>query len=448
MKASVSHIEPMPNAKKDSRFFFQPKLTVNRPDDVYERQADAMADHVLTMPAADMIKPSFFKPAITNINRKCSHCEEEEKVQRKDAGGVPAIGENYALANIVQRIPVPTTGTSTGQTQTSAPVAATPVARRQMPTGPISRAEFENYVMHNFNVGAVRTGTQQEQEQSLTRNGSPAPSISNWQSWSPADPSEDYSFIIKAIEDVASTFGAVPNITDITFYQMYYTLTGGVAVADPHAGASFGAGHLDVFRAFGQDHTFPVARSSSAGSYPSVFTAVGSPGSSAGAPSPLQSREQNISENIAHELGHGISEAAYQADAQVFTNFGNAVGWVGTSPALLYDVGQSAVQTAISSNTTPPAQYQIAPDHWNDPQWIEQPMTYYSVAGGLGEDFAESIAAYIYARVILQARSPRRYQFIVNGMNSWTARMHALPAVIPPAPVGDFPVTEQIRHTA
>ena len=34
-------------AKKANSFFIQPKLTINQPNDVYEQEADAMADKVM-----------------------------------------------------------------------------------------------------------------------------------------------------------------------------------------------------------------------------------------------------------------------------------------------------------------------------------------------------------------------------------------------------------------
>ena len=47
----------------------QPKLTVNTPGDVYEKEADAVADRVMRMPAHSM------QP----VQRKCEACENEEK---------------------------------------------------------------------------------------------------------------------------------------------------------------------------------------------------------------------------------------------------------------------------------------------------------------------------------------------------------------------------------
>ncbi len=66
--------------------FFQPKLTINQPNDIYEQEADAMADKVMCMPDNKTVDNLFFKPAASSIQRKCAHCEEEEKqMQRKES---------------------------------------------------------------------------------------------------------------------------------------------------------------------------------------------------------------------------------------------------------------------------------------------------------------------------------------------------------------------------
>ncbi len=88
---------------KQSPFFnsgIQPKLAINQPNDVYEQEADAMADHVMRMPDASLNINSFFKPAITSVQRKCAHCEEEEKkIQRKEMNNGETVAgvttENY-----------------------------------------------------------------------------------------------------------------------------------------------------------------------------------------------------------------------------------------------------------------------------------------------------------------------------------------------------------------
>lgn len=80
--------------------FFQPKLTVNQPEDQYEQEANAIADKVMRMPEPSGNSNGFFKPAFSSVQRKCAHCEEEEKkAQRKeisnDATEASAQTENY-----------------------------------------------------------------------------------------------------------------------------------------------------------------------------------------------------------------------------------------------------------------------------------------------------------------------------------------------------------------
>ncbi|MBL8393184.1 MAG: DUF4157 domain-containing protein [Candidatus Accumulibacter sp.] len=59
----------------------QTKLTLGAPGDAHEREADAVAERVLRMPAA----VGSLHPVGEGIQRMCSECEEEEAVQRKTA---------------------------------------------------------------------------------------------------------------------------------------------------------------------------------------------------------------------------------------------------------------------------------------------------------------------------------------------------------------------------
>lgn len=78
----------------------QPKLQVNEPGDVYEQEADAMAEKVMRgdqQPA----KPAAVTGLIgRSVQRKCAHCEEEEKkeqVMRKVNGaGGSSISSSFA----------------------------------------------------------------------------------------------------------------------------------------------------------------------------------------------------------------------------------------------------------------------------------------------------------------------------------------------------------------
>jgi len=62
-------------------YCLQPKLSINPPDDIYEREADAMAEKVMKAPVD---QPLAGKPA--GIQKKCAACEEQEKIQRKGVG--------------------------------------------------------------------------------------------------------------------------------------------------------------------------------------------------------------------------------------------------------------------------------------------------------------------------------------------------------------------------
>ena len=77
------------SANKQGGFFkpvIQPKLTINAPNDIYEQEADAMAEKVMRMPDPSTNDNLFFKPSVSAIQRKCTHCEEEEKqIQRKES---------------------------------------------------------------------------------------------------------------------------------------------------------------------------------------------------------------------------------------------------------------------------------------------------------------------------------------------------------------------------
>jgi hypothetical protein len=75
-----------PGSKKTLPFFqpiIQPKLSVNQPNDIYEQEADAMADKMMHTPDVSTNNNSFFRPAISNIQHKCASCGEEDKQLRR-----------------------------------------------------------------------------------------------------------------------------------------------------------------------------------------------------------------------------------------------------------------------------------------------------------------------------------------------------------------------------
>lgn len=81
--SSISNHDP---DKKASTPFFQPKLSVNQPDDAYEQEANTVADKVMRMKNASPEK-KFFS---SGMQRKCADCEKEEKkAQRKENSNKP-----------------------------------------------------------------------------------------------------------------------------------------------------------------------------------------------------------------------------------------------------------------------------------------------------------------------------------------------------------------------
>jgi hypothetical protein len=297
-----------------------------------------------------------------------------------------------------------------------------------LPDHDLTRQEFEQYVRARYGVTDVHTGTQNEQEQRLTRHNMPAQTIQGWQTWDPGIQSADYTSIVLGIEDMLRVFGAMPQLKTILFFhQAYDPSANGIATPAPDTGASFGAGEMTIFQNIHRSSILPVNRVTAPGSGAPVRFAYGD-------------RSQYIRQNITHELGHGVAEAAMASqNNQTFDQFKLAVGWVGTNPEVLFDIGQPAVLAAIAANTTPPAQHMIGPSRWNDDSVVEQPMSRYSVEGQAAEDFAESIMAYIHQNAALLQRSPRRHAFIRMNLSQWLSRMRMIAPAVPRPPVGDFP---------
>ncbi|WPU91354.1 DUF4157 domain-containing protein [Mucilaginibacter sabulilitoris] len=92
---SITYRSPEKNTlNRVNDTFFQPKLSINKPNDVYEQEVDHMADKVMRMPDPIQTERAFFSPALNGIQRKCQHCEEEEKLQRKENSDAEIPGSN------------------------------------------------------------------------------------------------------------------------------------------------------------------------------------------------------------------------------------------------------------------------------------------------------------------------------------------------------------------
>ena len=117
----------------------QPKLTISKADDPYEREADRVADQVMRMPAPQSDGHGLSITPVTahQAQRKCAECEEEEEVgalQRKESSGAEA----------------PATAPPTVDQTLSSP---------GQPLDPATRAYFEPRFGHDFSAVRIHTDT-------------------------------------------------------------------------------------------------------------------------------------------------------------------------------------------------------------------------------------------------------------------------------------------------
>ena len=129
--------------------FFQPKLAINQPNDIYEQEANHMADKVMRMADTSLNQNTFFKPAPGTLQRKCQACEEEDQFVHRKEGNGSNIQSGDQLDHYVS---------SLGSTE-----------RASMPKK-ASRKFFEPKFGHDFsNVpAAYRCGGYQSRHQSIT----------------------------------------------------------------------------------------------------------------------------------------------------------------------------------------------------------------------------------------------------------------------------------------
>lgn len=79
-------------ARLFTRHGIQAKLKVAPSSDRFEAEADRIADTVTQAPAAGALPGGISRQSISSVQRKCSHCEEEEKLQRKSSGTERGVG--------------------------------------------------------------------------------------------------------------------------------------------------------------------------------------------------------------------------------------------------------------------------------------------------------------------------------------------------------------------
>lgn len=85
MNQALAHKESKPKAAVNTTPAFKPvtvqkKMKVGAENDSYEAEADTIADKVLQM---DNVKQHRFTQTSALVQKKCAHCEEEEKIRKK-----------------------------------------------------------------------------------------------------------------------------------------------------------------------------------------------------------------------------------------------------------------------------------------------------------------------------------------------------------------------------
>ena len=262
----------------------------------------------------------------------------------------------------------------------------------------MTRLEFDRIMKDRYRVKTIRTATFQDQSFGDMQE-------SQWKAWDPGSSSMVYNWIVEAFVNLEKTFGGLPEVKDIVFFEMHYVYDkNNHVVKDPKTGASFSVGQMMIYQAVQTGNE--------------MFNQQG------GLETPTI--EQAVRRNITHELGHGIAETALTqgtqgpvgADPDLFKEYNPAVGW--TKDMKLYDIQEPAVQAAFDNNVAPPAQFQITKDNATTKPWKERPLTRY-VAENPSEDFAEAIMAYVNEPELLKKYSPKRFAFIEKHKARWIA---------------------------
>ncbi|MBD8082293.1 eCIS core domain-containing protein [Chryseobacterium caseinilyticum] len=102
-------------ASKSKPFFpavIQKKLSIGSAHDVFETEADSVAEKVVSQSQVSVQKSSILQSAgdlvlnkMNAVQRKCSHCEEEEKVRKKPTTAISSnLNANFAPTHIENQI--------------------------------------------------------------------------------------------------------------------------------------------------------------------------------------------------------------------------------------------------------------------------------------------------------------------------------------------------------
>lgn len=353
------------------------------------------------------------------VDRLLAGANQYQSLQTKgadSANGKIAITERNIPPEI-RRVPMPS-GPTPSMTESQ---AGQQFEERSLPpvqSGSMTRSNFDQMMQRHFGVNRVFNGTQSDQ-QNILRSASGDPNLlfnpANWQDWNPGADSPLYAQIINGFRNFVEAFGGIPSVNEIGFFDVRYEYfhASRQVVSQQNAAAAFGGESLFIYR-ISQSGILP------------------------------------ISKIIAHELGHGVVEIGLTPprtgntgrrapDPQLINDYRRAVGWTPDPNPRLFDIGVPAVRQAVEDGRVPSNTYEITQNNWNDPRWIEKPISAYMTTHP-SEDFPEAIMAYVVQPDQLRLRSPRRYQFIIER----ALQLGPLLRQIGPTPPqqGDFPVKD------
>src|SRR5262249_28407920 len=119
---------------------------------------------------------------------------------------------------------------------------------------PMLREDFDRELLRRFGVTRIFTGTFNDQVARLNFFGGgqrPGSLLrqDTWASWDPGPDSDVYDWIMAAFTSLATSFGGVPPVQDLSFYDVDYTVNNaGAIVPDRDVLAEYGGGHMAIYR--------------------------------------------------------------------------------------------------------------------------------------------------------------------------------------------------------
>jgi hypothetical protein len=135
---------------KNHSFFkptIQKKLSVGSANDSYEAEADNMANKVMTMSEAS---PQNVSHSGALVQRKCAHCQEEEKLQKKPLAD--------SITPLIQRSSIESTGESQAPSHVESQINSSRGGGSSMDHG--TQSFMESRFGTDFSGVKIHTGSQ------------------------------------------------------------------------------------------------------------------------------------------------------------------------------------------------------------------------------------------------------------------------------------------------